>query len=275
MKTWLQFSIVSFLFFCLTPSVLFFIGNSFAGDPKDGDDFPEVAVIKVHQRPAGELLPQVQILLSASGRASVDSVTNTVIVSDNEGTIKKIRRLIRTLDSPTPQVTIILRYHQTKTNNRTLSTSGGISGPKRGLQSTNSTFHRKKNERITISSGSTGYLMIGQQIPFTTFWLDLCSRHGYRFSWLNEYTTVGIEFAVHPLVFENRVDLTLLPRLSFADGRTVQFTGAATRITIPPDTWVGLAAANSDINEVSAAILSANGQNNNRATVLEVMARIH
>ncbi len=275
MKTWLQFSIVSFLFFCLMPSVLFFVGNSFAGAAKDGDGSPDVAIIKVRMRPAQELLPQVQTILSTSGRASVDSITNAVIVSDSACTIKKIRRLIRALDSPTPQVTIILRYHQTRTQNRTLSTGSGISGPKRGLHYTTGTFRRKKNIQITVNSGSTGYLMVGQQIPFTTFWLDLCSRHGYRFSWLNEYTTVGIGFAVHPLVFENRIDLTLLPRLSFADGRTVQFTRAATRITIPPDTWVGLAAANSDINEVSAAILSANGRNNNRATVLEVMARMH
>ncbi len=274
MKTWLQFSIVSLLFFCLPLSVLFSVGSALAVAAGDEAGSPEVAIIKVHKRPAQELLPQVQTILSASGRASVDIISNAVIVSDHADTIKKIRHLIRRLDVSTPQVTVTLRYHQAETRTRTLSTSSGISGTKAGLHITSGGFRRDKKLQITVSSGSTGFLMVGRKIPFTSFWLDLCSRYGYRFGWLNEYTTVGIGFEVRPLVLDNRVDLSLVPRLSFAQGRSVEFTRVQTRITVPKNTWVQIGATNSGMDEVSAAILSAGGDND-QAKVLKVMVRVH
>ena len=274
MKTWLQLSIPPLLFFCLPLSVLFFAGCSLAIAAGDKTISPEVAIIKIHKRPAQELLPQVQTILSASGRASVDIISNAVIVSDHADTIKKIRDLIRRLDVSTPQVTVTLRYHQAETRTRTLSTSSGISGPKTGLHITSGEFRRDKRLQITVSSGSTGYLVVGRNVPFTSYWMDLCSRHGYRFSWLHEYTTVGIGFEVRPLVLDNRVDLSLVPRLSFAKRRTVEFTRAQTRIMVPINTWVHIGATNSGMDEVSAAILSA-GRHNDQAMILEVMVRVH
>ncbi len=269
MKIWLQFPIVLLLFSCILLSVLCPVESR----PARADS-PETAIIKVHSRPAKDLLPQVQTILSASGRASIDIITNSVIVSDTTDTIQKIRHLIRQLDAPTPQVTITLRYHQPSTKTRSLSTSSGISGPKRGLHITSGEFHRDKSLQIAVSSGSTGYLMVGRQIPFTSFWLDLCFRYGYRFSWLNDYKTVGSSLEIRPLVLGDRVDLTIVPRLSFGGRRQIRFTEAATRITVPTDTWVQLAAANGDMDTVWAAIRSLNGQSNNRAMVLELKARV-
>ena len=274
MKTWLQFVIVSLLFFCLPLSVIFSVGSSLAVAADDGDGSPAIAIIKVHQRPAKDLLPQVRTILSASGRASVDIISNAVIVVDSADTIKKIRHLIRRLDVSIPQVTVTLHYHQAETRRRTLSTSSGISGTKAGLHITSGEFRQDKKLQIAVSSGSKGYLMVGRQIPFTSFWLDLCSRYGYRFSWLSEYKTVGSSLEIRPLVLGDRVDLTIVPRLSFGGRRQIRFTEAATRITVPTDTWVQLAAANGDMDTVWAAIRSLNGQSNNRAMVLELKARV-
>jgi len=275
MKTWLQFFIVTFLFFSLSLPVLFSVGSVCAVAADDEAGSPEVAIIKVRMRPAQELLPQVQTILSASGRASVDTISNAVIVSDSADTITRIRRLIQQLDVPTPQVTVTLRYHQAETRKRTLSTASGIAGPKAGLHITSGEFRRDKSLQITVGSGSTGYLTVGRKIPLTSFWLDLCSRYGYRFGWLGAYTTVGSGFEVRPLVLGNRVELSLTPRLSFGDDRSIEFTRATTRVTIPADTWVQLGTADIGINDVATAVLSANGQDNRRAMILEVKAHIH
>ncbi len=273
MKTWLQLPFVILLFFnVLLPALLQAAPVSAADDKQT--NAPEVAIVKIHHRPATELLPQVQTLLSAAGRASVDTITNSVIVSDTPHQVKEIRRLLQRLDLPTPQVTVTLRYHETGSAGRSLSTRTGISGHRKGLHLRSGDFDGQKRLQITISSGSSGYLMVGRNIPFTSYWLDLCSRYGYQFSGLTEYTTIGSGFEVRPLVIGKRVDLTLLPRLSFTEGRTILFTKAATRVTIPTNTWVRLAATDGGLNTVAAAILSANGQNNNRAMVLEVMARV-
>jgi type II secretory pathway component GspD/PulD (secretin) len=233
-----------------------------------------IEIFKVRQRLAKELLPEVHTVLSPAGRASADTITNSIIVFDTPDHIEQIRKLIQTLDRQVPQVTVILRYHQTATKSRSLSTSGGVSGHSGGLRMSSGTFNREKNLQLTISSGSSGFLMVGRNIPFTSYWLDLCSRYGYRFGWLTEYKTVGSGFEVRPVVLGKKVDLTLVPRLSFADRREIRFTEAATRVTVPINTWVRIAATDSGMDTVSAAIMTANGQTNNRAMVLEVMARV-
>jgi len=286
-------------------------------------------IIKVKKRPAKELLPQVQTVLSPTGRASVDTISNAIIVSDTPETVENIQRLIARLDQPVPQITLRLRYRQAGTKTRSLSTAGGISGkysvstpsspdpasshmaqyssqaglsepgalPKHlqpsglgtnsvrpqgvtisggegGLRMHTDAFNQSQTLQLTLSSGSSGYLMVGRDIPFTDYWLNLCSRYGYRFGWLTRYKRVESGFEVHAVVLGSRVDLTLVPRLSFDDSREIRFTKAATRITIPIDTWVPVAASDAGTDLVSAAIVTANGQSNSRAMVIEVKARV-
>ena len=236
--------------------------------------FETFEIIKVRKRPAKELLPHVQTVLSPTGRASVDMISNTIIVSDTTDHVQQVRQLIKRLDIPVPLVNISLRYHQTATRSRSLSTAGGISGGQGGLRMSSGSFNQEKNFQLTVSSGSSGYLLIGRDIPFTSSWLDLYYRYGYRFSWLTEYKRVESGFEVQPVVIGSRVDLMLVPRLAFADKETIRFTEAATRMTLPVNTWVPVAASDFGMDTVSAAILTANGQTNSRAMVLEVKARV-
>ncbi len=231
-------------------------------------------IIKVKKRPAKELLPQVQTVLSPTGRASVDTISNAIIVSDTPEVIENIRRLIAGLDKSVPQVTIRLRYRQAGTKTRSLSTAGGISGGEGGLRMHTDAFNQSQTLQLTLSSGSSGYLMVGRDLPFTDYWLDLCSRYGYRFKWMTRYKRVESGFEVQAVALGSRVDLTLVPRLSFGDSREIRFTRAATRITIPVDTWVPVAASDAGTDLISAAIVTANGQSNSRAMVIEVKARV-
>ena len=232
------------------------------------------AIIKVKKRAAKELLPQVRTVLSPTGRASVDTISNAIIVSDTPEAVENIQRLIARLDQPVPQVTLRLRYRQAGTKTRSLSTAGGISGNEGGLRMHTDTFNQSQTLQLTLSSGSSGYLMVGRDIPFTGYLLDLCSRYGYRFEWMTRYKRVESGFEIRAVVLGAGVDLTLVPRLSFTDRRTIRFTEAATRITIPVDTWVPVAASDVGADLVSAAIVTANGQSNSRAMVIEVKARV-
>jgi len=231
-------------------------------------------IIKVRERSARELLAQVQTVLSPTGRASVDTVSNAIIVSDTTDHVQQVRQLIKRLDIPVPLVNIRLRYHQATTRSHSLSTAGGISGGQGGLHMSSGSFSQDKNLQLTVNSGSSGYLKIGRDIPFTSFWLDLCYRYGYGFGWLTEYKRVESGFEVLPVVIGSRVDLTLVPRLAFADRKTIRFAEAATRMTVPVDTWMPVAASDFGMNTVSAAILTANGQTNSRAMVLEVKVTV-
>lgn len=75
-----------------------------------------VRLIAVSYASAAEALKQVQGLLSARGRASIDQRTNVIIVEDIEEVLFKVERLVRTLDTQTPQVLIESRIVEAATN---------------------------------------------------------------------------------------------------------------------------------------------------------------
>lgn len=233
-----------------------------------------VEVFKIRKRPARELLPHVTAIISPAGRVSVDTILNAIIVSDSPARLEQVRQMIERLDIAVPMVTINLRSRLASTKARSLSTSGGITTGREGLQMYSGELDHSRNFQLTVSSGSRGYLFTGRDIPFTRYWLDLCSRYGYRFGWLTDYSRVESGFEATAVVRGTEVDLTLLPRLAFGDNHAIRFTKAATRLTVPADTWVTISADTTVMNEVSAAILTAKGQSNNRALLVEVMARV-
>ena len=68
-----------------------------------------VRLIPVNYAVANELVPQVQALLSNRGRVTSDQRTNVIIVEDIRDNLEQAERLVRTLDTQTPQVLIEAR----------------------------------------------------------------------------------------------------------------------------------------------------------------------
>ncbi|MBM4370187.1 MAG: type IV pilus secretin PilQ, partial [Deltaproteobacteria bacterium] len=69
----------------------------------------QVKLIPVNYAKADTLVPQIQSILSAKGKVSTDSRTNTVIVKDIEEHVMAVEDLCRRLDAQTPQVLIEAR----------------------------------------------------------------------------------------------------------------------------------------------------------------------
>jgi type IV pilus assembly protein PilQ len=68
-----------------------------------------VRLIPVNYAVATELVPQVKELLSARGKVTSDTRTNVIIVEDIRDNLDQAERLVRTLDTQTPQVLIEAR----------------------------------------------------------------------------------------------------------------------------------------------------------------------
>jgi type IV pilus assembly protein PilQ len=68
-----------------------------------------VKLLPVNYASAAEMLPQVQALLSQRGKAAVDKRTNVIIVEDIRENLIQAEKLVRTLDTQTPQVLIEAR----------------------------------------------------------------------------------------------------------------------------------------------------------------------
>jgi type IV pilus assembly protein PilQ len=102
-----------------------------------------VRLIPVNYAIAKDLQPQVKELLSARGRVTFDARTNVVIVEDIRDNLDQAERLVRTLDTQTPQVLIEARMVEgTTTFTRALGIQwgGGLFFSQRGGNPTGLAF---------------------------------------------------------------------------------------------------------------------------------------
>ncbi|MEM1024899.1 MAG: type IV pilus secretin PilQ [Myxococcota bacterium] len=75
-----------------------------------------VRLIPVSYAVASDIRPQVAALLSARGKVNIDKRTNVLIVEDIGEVLVKVERLVRTLDTQTPQVLIESRIVEARNN---------------------------------------------------------------------------------------------------------------------------------------------------------------
>lgn len=75
-----------------------------------------VRLVPVAYAVAKDIKPQVEALLSSRGKVNIDTRTNVLIVEDVEAVLVKIERLVRKLDTQTPQVLIEARIVQAVTD---------------------------------------------------------------------------------------------------------------------------------------------------------------
>ncbi|MEL6187946.1 MAG: type IV pilus secretin PilQ, partial [Myxococcota bacterium] len=75
-----------------------------------------VRLIPVSYAVASDVAPQVKALLTNRGDVNIDKRTNVLIVEDIADVLTKVERLVRTLDTQTPQVLIEARIVEARSN---------------------------------------------------------------------------------------------------------------------------------------------------------------
>ncbi|MEW6616180.1 MAG: type IV pilus secretin PilQ [Thermodesulfobacteriota bacterium] len=68
--------------------------------------------IRINYAVAKDILPHIQNKLSKRGKASADERTNSILITDIKGIVSEAKKIIRELDTPTPQVLIEARIVQ-------------------------------------------------------------------------------------------------------------------------------------------------------------------
>jgi type II secretory pathway component GspD/PulD (secretin) len=247
----------------------------------------EVAVIKVNYRSASEILPQVQNLLSPEGKASVDTRTNSLIVVDTKESLAKIESFVASMDKLAEQVKVRFRFQeQGVSKDRDISASGRVSGEHgsvaiggdRGegvhVRARDSVVNRRGNTEsfISVMSGSSAYLWVGKEVPFTERWVYFTRRYAHIVETVN-FQRVETGFEVLPIVAGNNVQIEIIPRISSLErgGRVVRFTEAATTLTVPKGQWVTFGGSSEQSNEVFRDILSYGSSSTNSSLSLSLM----
>ncbi|MCA9554196.1 MAG: type IV pilus secretin PilQ, partial [Myxococcales bacterium] len=113
-----------------------------------------VRLIPVSYSLASEIEPQVKSLLSTRGKVNIDARTNVLVVEDIAEVLLKAERLVRTLDTQTPQVLIESRIVEARSNfSRELGIQwGGSAG---ASAATNNATGLTFPNTIQVTGGST------------------------------------------------------------------------------------------------------------------------
>jgi len=253
-----------------------------------GSSLAEVAVIKVNYREASDLLPLVQSLLSPEGKASLDERTNSIIVNDTGESVAKIRAFVATMDKPAEQVRVRFRFKEASlSTDRDISTSGKVSGKhwsvgtggaeEEGVHvraQDSRAQHRGQTESfISVMSGSTAYIWVGRDIPFTQRWVYLTHTYAHEVETV-QFQRVETGFEVKPVVAGDRVHVEIVPRISSLEDRergVVRLTEASTKVTVLRGQWVTIGGTSEKSNEATRAILSTGSSSSNSTLSLSLM----
>lgn len=144
----------------------------------------ETRLVPVSYATAPELSPRVRDLLSTRGNVSVDERTNVLIVRDTAAVLNQVERLVRSLDTQTPQVLVEARIVEaTSTYSRDIGIQwggDGIASPSTG-NPTGIVFPNN----ITVAGGATdqmaptaGLSPISQRLANPNFAVNLPAAVG-------------------------------------------------------------------------------------------------
>ena len=246
-------------------------------------------VIKVEFRNASELLPLFQGMLSAHGKASIDTRTNSIVVTDDQQRVEKIKSLIRRLDVPPRQVRVRVRLkEEILASDRSIKGRGSISGDnyeinvgnrkKNSISVQSSGRNTRKNLGseyfINVLSGSPAYILAGEDIIYREKWDYLLGKYTHN---KGRITIQRIEtgFDVKPIITGDSANIDIIPRISYRDSRgrknIIRFTEAATTVSAPLDQWVTISGTSVNNNEVIREILECGTSNKSSSLSISLM----
>ena len=233
-----------------------------------------VEIISLTYRNPTEVLPLVKSMLSPDGKISADERTNSLIIVDSAEAIARVKQSLAVIDAPVRQAMVRVRFQDSATReDRSVSGGGQVSGDNWSVstgrrQSTRDGVDVRVQDRsvsrggsseyfINALSGSWAYIRVGQDIPYTARWSDLCRRYGRPVV----FQRIETGFDVKPVIRENMADVEIVPRISEmgSGGRPggVRFAEASTQVQVPLGQWVTIGGSDQSANEVLRAILEA------------------
>jgi len=253
----------------------------------------ETVIIRLKFRVAGEVLPVVENMLSQEGKATADARTNSLVVTDNEECIRKVRAFLADFDKPGKQVKISVRFDEVDSiRGRSVSAEGRVSGKhwsvgtggKREdgvdvrLKDRNRSRKGTSEYSIITMSGSAAYILAGKEVPYRQRWTYLSRRYGgYVDTVVLRRIETGME--VTPIVMGNRAQIEITPRISH-EGRggrrgVVRFTKASTVLSAPLGRWVTIGGTDQKSNEVIREILKSGSGKRESSLVISLKIELY
>lgn len=246
---------------------------------------PQFKIITLQHRLAEDLLPALQPLAGHNG--TINAFSNQVIVNVEPEALSNIEATIHSLD------TVRRTWRITVGHTATVNQAGariGIAGEigrkakiripdSRGRTPRNATIIMEESQRnrsetgsmdISALDGEAAFIRVGQEVPYTSYWIELCRRHT-RIVETTQWRDISLGFAVRPRQIGEMVSLEITPRLTeLHHSGIVDFTELSTTIQVHPGEWVDLGGMLANRDEVSRAILDSASGSGDSSTQLRV-----
>lgn len=234
-----------------------------------------IAVIRISYRTAEETASVVKTLLSPEGNVAADPGTNSLIISDNEKSIEKIRDFLKGYDVPVEQVKIRVKFNESvASSDRSLSGRGRVSGEHWSvltggrrrddgidvrLQDRTEQGQNASEYFINVASGSSAYIMAGKHIPYRERWVYLCHRYASVTDTV-VFREIETGFEVRSTIMGERAYIEITPRIAHEapgeEAGVIRFAEASTSLTVPVNQWFTIGGGEESSNEVIREILS-------------------
>ena len=192
-------------------------------------------------------------LLSPGGRAVLDEGHNTIIVLDLPETQERVRRLLRSLQAPLPNIRVDSRIVDAESGRTAeLSASGQLiasvpPGAASGsvhfkVRNESSSSSRSAEQFVVVSSGSEAAIAVGKQIPYLEWLASFGEKEGLVAGDI-AWKEVGSRLTVRATVIDGgrKVRLYVVPELDYLVGgsrrkkgkrKEIAFAGAATELVV-------------------------------------------
>ncbi|WP_022851001.1 type IV pilus secretin PilQ [Limisalsivibrio acetivorans] len=177
----------------------------------------QTEVVSVNFATAGELVGIIQSVLSNRGKVEVEARTNSFVITDTKEAIQEVKRLMKSVDKRTPQVTIEARIVEvTDINSLGLGIQWGAS--------VNDTTKVHFPNQVDVGGDSSGYMV---NIPAAgavgTIGLSLLNRTG----------TFGLDLALSALETQNKAKTISSPRVTTLDNMEATIKSGSTALIVP------------------------------------------
>jgi type II secretory pathway component GspD/PulD (secretin) len=190
-----------------------------AGRAQDDND---VKSIPIGFSAPDDAVAQARALLSPKGTVVFNRSNSTIVVVDHPENIARIEKMFR--EQPAPQqVRIEVQFRDLSEQDAAVF----------GFNTRSRTRAMGGKQYITTISGGTAYISVGEEVA-EPYWFY---EYGWRCGYVAQGTVwrnVGSRLLVQPVVSGNLVRVTVVPEISFFDGkrkRSVQYRNAATTVT--------------------------------------------
>lgn len=225
-------------------------------------------VFRVHALGAADgaaVVEMASAMVADGGRVTLDARHNRLLVFATEAEHARVASLAQAVAAPAPMVAIEVRRQESSAarDRRAEVGAGGAVSIGRGPAASGAAVRAEASSRtsraadrsvqtLTVSSGRSASIEVGERIPYPAWWRALAIEWGL---WSGEvaWHAVGSFLAVEPTVIGDgpgrRIHIRLTPELSVAaDGGPfrIRFARLATDVVVAPGETVRLGGVSTD-----------------------------